>query len=115
MSLIWDNWCHQCCRPVDVYFDYNEYDVDLGLSAVRFMDISKFSLDYNVSFYKRYGNKWKIVCTHCFNNKPRYNPRVDALRQIGVKVKIGPKSYTKTADQIHMWNRLFKQYLKNSI
>lgn len=114
MSFTWSHQCYECGRPTNVLFEDDDDEL-MFAHAVKFFGQYPLELYYNDEFLKFYGLKVKRVCRHCFYYRVRFNPLIQRDREMGLKVKMLRKSYTKTSGQIENWNRLFKQYLKNCI
>lgn len=113
MSIVWDYRCYQCHNPINLRFEYETEDqVD---AFIKFKKQLVFSTVHNSMFYKFYGLKVKRVCYSCFSNKIHVSPKILRDREIGLKVKMVDKSYSKTENNIFLWNRLFRRYLKNSV
>jgi len=111
-KLFWLHNCYQCECPLDIhYFFETSHDFKLFL---KYKTIFPLFLKSNRTMYKFYGLRVHRVCAWCFHTKIRYNPRIDALRQIGVIKNICPKSKSKTKDRIGAWFYMFERLMKKN-
>ena len=109
-KLFWLYTCHQCHCPLDIHYHFDTYD-EFKLMT-KYKKLFPFFLDANASMYKFYGLKVYRVCTYCFKNKVVYNPRKDALRQIGLIRNLVPRNKCKTKNEIGAWFYMFERLVK---
>jgi hypothetical protein len=64
--------------------------------------------------YKFYGLKVKRVCSWCFQEKIKYNPRIDALRQTGMIRHIKFENKSKSRERIGAWFYMFERLMKKN-
>ncbi|QIG59728.1 hypothetical protein [Dishui Lake phycodnavirus 3] len=111
-KLFWKHECYQCECPLDVHYHFESYREFKQLIKYKYM--FPLYLKLNRTMYKFYGLRVRRVCKWCFQDKVTYNPRKDALRQIGVIRNICPRSKSKTKEEIGAWFYMFQRFMEKN-
>lgn len=101
--------CHFCLAPLDPYF------TACRTWELRLLDM--YLRQTNLSF--ECNNGYLLgnlrVCKCCYMRGPiKYNPRIDALRQVGAIKFHRPKTLAITRDELRVWIKNFYKILEEN-
>lgn len=109
MKIKWKYLCHMCLAPLDPYYkdgvgwEYNLFDQYLAYTDLPF----ELNNGYTVRNIR--------VCKCCYLNGPiKYNPRIDALRQVGAIKFDRPRTRSITHAELTKWVADFYQVLEDN-
>lgn len=109
MKIKWEYACHFCLAPLDPYYENgsewecNLFDQYLCYTALPF----ELNNGYTVRNIR--------VCKCCYMNGPiKYNPRIDALRQVGAIKFNRPKTRAITRNELKVWIKNFYKILEDN-
>ncbi|ALI95341.1 hypothetical protein AP053_gp204 [Ostreococcus mediterraneus virus 1] len=106
MKIKWKYACHFCLAPLDPYYTHGQ-----GWE-LRLFDMYLRQTVPPLELNNGHILQGLRVCKCCFMNGPiKYNPRIDALRQIGA-IKFGrPKTFAVTRPELIAWIKNFYMIL----
>ena len=109
MKIKWKYLCYRCLAPLDPYYkqgagwEHNLFDKYLCETNLPF-ELNNAYLVGNVH-----------VCKCCYMNGPiKFNPRIDALRQIGAIKFDRPKTPSITRNEMKKWIEDFYKILEEN-
>jgi hypothetical protein len=106
MKIKWDYLCTTCLAPLDPYYrnatsrELQLFDEYLHETALPFDNNNTYFLD-DIR-----------VCKCCYDaGKIKYNPKIDAFRQIGIKKFTRPKTNAITRYDMKQWRKDFYEII----
>ena len=109
MKIKWKYLCSVCFAPLDPYYT--------GCKGYELMLFDRYLQDTNLPFENNNTHDWNNmrVCACCHKRgSVKFNPRIDALRQIGAIRSIVPKTESISRDDMKMWVRNFYIFLEEN-
>ena len=109
MKIKWKYLCSVCLAPLDPYYT--------GCKGYELMLFDRYLQDTNLPFENNNTHDWNNmrVCACCHKRgSVKFNPRIDALRQIGAIRSIVPKTESISRDDMKMWVRNFYIFLEEN-